>query len=327
MKNVFAVVLFFVSSAALAEVHSYTIPRIGATKEQCEKVESWVVSRFANLAEASVLTHGCEFNPHRTYDLVIEYSRSVAAKLVTTYDEYAYVNALYDTAEDCAAHYDEDMATFKEATGIEPLIAYCIHDRRDPEADNGWTMRIDGFGKPKLSPRHLARDFFNGINGDVASLKTGLKTTLDAYGAKYTKVNIKATPNRAIIHAMYYSANKLPIVQYSEGQFKSLEACEKNREEMREVFARAGGETAIFFCGGSTYTSKIYIYTAGLVMQPLATTLTSIKFETMEACEARRDETETAWRDGLEKNVVGSVCAIEDAVTREFVRMRMFWLD
>jgi len=62
-------------------------------------------------------------------------------------------------------------------------------------------------------------------------------------------------------------------------------------------------------------------------MQPLATDVTSVKYDTVEGFEAKRSEAEAAWRDGLEKNVVGSVCAIEDAVTYEFFRMRMFWLD
>jgi hypothetical protein len=58
-----------------------------------------------------------------------------------------------------------------------------------------------------------------------------------------------------------------------------------------------------------------------------ATDVTSVKYDTMEACEAKRSKAEAAWRDGLEKNVVGAVCAIDDAVTHEFFPIRMFWLD
>jgi hypothetical protein len=315
------------ATASQSEVHSYTIPRVAATAEQCGQVENWVVERFANLADAKVINHGCERNSYRTFDLVIEYAKAVKANLVSTFDEHSYVNALYQTLEDCVADRDVAAATFKEATGLEPLIAYCLHDRRDPEVDNGWTMRIDGFGKPRLVPQHLARDFYNGINGDVQSLEVNLKNTLEAYGASNVKTRIRASSNRAIVHALYYANKRLPILQYSEGRFKTMESCERNRDEMREIFSAAGGQSAIFFCGGSTYTSAVYLYTAGVTMQPLATDLTSVKYDTMEACEAKRSETESSWRDGLEKNVVGSVCAIEDAVTYEYVRMRMFWLD
>jgi hypothetical protein len=315
------------ASAARAEVHSYTLPRIAATTEQCQQVEGWVVERFARLAEAKVINHGCERNSHRTFDLVIEYAKPVQAKLVSTYDDHAYVNALYEKADDCVADRDTAAATFQAATGIEPLVAYCLQDRRDPEVDNGWTMRIDGFGVAKLSPQHLSRDFYNGINGDVSALEATLKSTLEGYGASHVKTRIRAGANRAIVHGMYYAAKRLPILQYSEAQFKNMESCQKNRQEMLDVFTAAGGQSLIFFCGGSSYTSKVYMYTAGVVMQPLATDVTSVKYDTMEACEAKRSEAEAAWRDGLEKNVVGSVCAIEDAITYEFFRMRMFWLD
>lgn len=330
-RNLMGTILLGLASSSISlaqsEVHSYTIPRVAATEAQCQEVASWVVERFARLADARVIANGCERNPHRTFDLVIEYSKPVEANLVTTFDEDAYVNALYDTAEACAASRDRDMATFKSATGLEPLIAYCIQDRRDPELDNGWSMRIDAFGKAKLSPQHLARDFYNGINGDVKSLEGTLKSALETHGAKSVQVKIKTTSNHSIVHALYYAARKVPMLQYSEGRFANLENCEKYRDEMSRIFTNAGGQSAIFFCGSSTYSATVYMYTAGVVMQPLATELTSMKYSTVEACEAKRAETEDAWRDGLSKEVVGSVCAMEDAVTYDYVRMRMFWLD
>lgn len=315
------------SASSQADVHTYTIPRVAATAEQCGQVESWVVERFAKLADAKVINHGCERNAYRTYDLVLEYAKPVEANLVTTFDDDAYVNALYETADECVAQRDAETSKFRESTGLEPLIAYCIHDRKDQEVDNGWTLRIDGFGKPNLSPQHIARDFYNGIHGDVKSLEAALVSTLEAYGAKNTKTRIRATSNRSIVHAMYYAEKRLPILQYSEGRFKSFDSCERYQNVMRDIFSAADGQSAIFFCGGSTYSSTVYMYTAGVVMQPLATDLTSVKYETIEACEAKRSETESSWRDGLEKNVVGSVCAVEEAVTYDYVRMRMFWID
>jgi hypothetical protein len=318
-----------VSAAAFAQVdvHSYRLPRVATTVEQCQQVESWVVERFARLADAKVINHGCERNSYRTFDLVIEYSKSVQANLVTTFDEHSYVNALYETADQCVAQRDAEMATFQASTGLEPLLAYCLSDRRDPEIDNGWTLRIDGFGKPKLSPQHMARDFYNGINGNVDALEATLRSTLEAYGAQNVKTRVRATTNRSIVHAMYYAAKRLPIIQYSEAQFKTVQSCESYRDEMRDVFAAASGQSAIFFCGGSSYTTTVYMYTAGIVMQPLATDLTSVKYGSLEECESKRAETEASWRDGLEKNIVGSVCSSEGLDTYDSIRMRMFWLD
>jgi hypothetical protein len=327
LKLFFAVSLPLASSAAMAEIHTYKVPRIGATEERCKEAESWIVDRFAQLAEAAILNHGCEVNPSRTFDLVIEYAKPVAANLVTTFEEFDYVHGLYDSSEECAAHYDEDLATFKNQTGLEPLLAYCYREPLSEDMDNTWTMRIDGFGTPTKSPQHLARDFYHGINGDPSALASHLKETLESYGASGTKVKIKASANRATIHAFYYAEKALPIVHFSEGQFSNLQLCEGYRDQMREVFARAGGQSVVFFCGGSSYASTVSVYTAGIVMQPLATDLTSVKYSTFDACEAKRAVTEAAWRNGLQKNVIGSICSIEDAFTYNYVRMRMFWVD
>ena len=330
MRNVsklFVLTSFVVSSAALAEIHTYKIPRIGATEAACQQAESWMVEKFATLADASVLNHGCEINPSRTFDLVIEYAKPTVANLVSTYEEFDYVHGLYATAEECVAHYDEDMAIFKNQTGLEPLFAHCVKEPLSEDLHDIWIMRIDGFGTPKKSPQHIAKDFYHGLVGDVNQLASHLKTTLEGAGAADTKVMIKASSSRATVHAMFYSERSLPIVHYSEGQFTTLQACESYRDQMREVFARADGQSAIYFCGGSPYTSKVSVYAAGIVMQPMATELTSIKYNSPEACEAKRAETETAWRNGLQKNVIGSICSIEDAITYDHVRMRMFWLD
>jgi hypothetical protein len=113
--------------------------------------------------------------PLRAYQLE-QLSRAVRS----TYDDHYYVKALYEKADDCVADRDASAATFQAATGIERLIAYCIHDRCDADVDNGWAMRIDGFCQAKLSLQHVARDFYSGIHGDVNVLELELKTTLKA---------------------------------------------------------------------------------------------------------------------------------------------------
>ena len=171
------VFMMMLASSAYAEIHTYKIPRIAAKEQGCQEAEQWIVPKFAQLADATVLNHGCEINPSRSYDLVIEYAKPTAANLVSTYDEYDYVHGLYNSAEDCTAHYDEDLAIYKQATGLEPLLAYCFLDRGGEDFESAWTMRIDGFGTPKLAPDHLAKDFYHGMNGDAAAYEETLKAT------------------------------------------------------------------------------------------------------------------------------------------------------
>ena len=327
LNSFFVAACLGLSSAAMAEIHTYKIPGFASTEKSCKETDSWLAERFARLADASVLSHGCEMNASRTYDLVIEYAKPVAANLVSTFAEYDYVHGLYDSAKDCVAHQNEDVAIFNKQTGLEALFSYCYQEPISEDMDRLWTMRIDGFGAPKKSPRHLSEDFSYGISGDISALTTHLKSTLEIYGAADAKVKITSTPDRATIHAFYYSEKSLPIVHFNDGRFKSIQECENYRDDMREVFARAGGQSAIFFCGTSPYLSTVLLYTAGTVTEPLATEFTTVKYGSLSACEAKRVETEATWRNDAHKNIVGSLCSLEEDIASEHTRMRMFWLE
>lgn len=314
------------ASPALAAMHSYKLPKVAATLEQCQQVEEWAVERFSRLAEAAVLSHGCERNPSRTYDLVIDYEKAIEAPLVSTYDEYNLVHGLYATVESCQENIESDLVTFREATGIEPLIGYCFKDRPSDSIDQ-WELRIDGFGSPRLAPQHIAADFFDTIHGPVEQIAATLEQQLAESGAFAPKAKITADADRSAIYVLYYARQRLPIVTYSDAKFLNMEACENQRAAMSDIFSKAGGNTLVYLCGSNRYTSRISLYSSGIVTQPLATELTSVNYESFSACEEKRAATEATWRNRANKNVVGSLCAIEDNLIREFVRMRMFWLD
>lgn len=320
--------LMLVSSAALAEVHVYKLTQIAQTEAVCQQTENWIVEKFARLADATVLNHGCEMNASRAYDLLIEYANPMAVNVVSTYDELDHVHGLFDSSASCEAHYDQDLAIFKNQTGLEPLLAYCFRERLVGADQDSWTMRIDGFGTPKKSPQHVSKDFYYPISGDMDAYRRELQSALEAFGAADVNIRISNGANHATVHAMYYAEKRLPLVVYNEGTFSSLQSCERYRETMREIFAKADGRSAMYFCGTIPYTGIYNLYAAGLVMQPLATDVTSIKYGSFESCEAKRAETEAAWRTGLNKNVVGSICAMEDILSFDrTVRIRMFWLD
>ena len=326
--QVFALLSLSSASTALAEMHTYSIARIAQTEARCQEAESRIVDKFARLAEATVLSHGCEMNTSHTFDLVIEYAKPTAANLVTTFDEFDYVQGLYDSADECVAHYKEDKVTFLNQTGLEPLFAYCFQDPRANDRDGSWIMRIDGFGMPKNFPQHMSKDFYYAMNGDLNDIGRQLKEALTAFGAADVKVKIKSNNGRSSFHALYYADHKVPMFQYADGQYTSMQVCESYRDQMREVFARADGQSALYFCGQDPYSLKVHGFSAGLVLQPLASEVASVKYRSFDACEAKRAETELAWRGVLNRNIVGSICAMEyDLLDSDVVRMRVFWLD
>jgi hypothetical protein len=318
----------FWSSTAKAATHSYKIPKIAETKEHCQVVERSIVDQFSVRADASILSHSCQQNLSGSFDLVIEYVRPALLNLVSTYKEFGAVHGLYESAEECAAHYDQEKNTFKVQTGIEPLIAYCFKDSMQSDPLTLWAMRIDGFGDPKKSPRHISKEFYHNIVDDIGVLESELVSALEAFGADGTNVKIVANDRHAKLYAMYYAEKDLPIIEYNQGQFSNIESCEQNRDIMQEIFAKSGGRSAIYFCGAMPYSSTYYVYSLGLIIQPLASDLSTLRYQDFADCEAQRSEAEVAWRNDLRKNVVGSLCSMDNPfVFERFFRMRIFWLE
>jgi hypothetical protein len=162
----------------------------------------------------------------------------------------------------------------------------------------------------------------------VAAYEVQLKAALEAFGGKNIRVMIRSHNNRASVHAMYYAEKHLQLFLYIEGHFQNLQSCESYRDKMSEIFRKAGGQSALYFCRNMPYISDYAMFSVGLVLEPLASKVSSAKFSSFAACEAKREETEMAWKNGLQKNVVGSVCAMEDTLTMDnFFSMRIFWLD
>ena len=140
-------------------------------------------------------------------------------------------------------------------------------------------------------------------------------------------VKVFSDTGNTSVMAQYYAVRKLPILEYSDGFITTLSDCERYRDVMREIYARAGGQSAIYFCAGGAEVSKKRIYSVGLVSQPLASELATVKYQTQAACEAKRASTEETWRLSLGRDVVGSVCAVEWLASPSEVSMRLFWVE
>lgn len=329
MKIVLPTIASFALAAtsANAAIHHYRIPQVSHSQQWCEANDQPVATRFAEVTNSKILSHGCEQNPGRSWDMVIEYARASAPTLVTNYSEFDSVHGLYESQADCMARRDDDVNTFREATGLEPVVAYCYRDYLQDHDDDSWTLRMDAFGSAKLHPQIFSRQLYRTSNIDADATEASIKATLTAFGATGANARITGGRDRTSIMVSYYAAKELSLVEYYEGYFRSDAHCESYRNELREIYAQAGGQTAAFFCVGNSYSEYRRIFTVGVVTEPLATEVTAVKYHTFEACEAKRAETEEAWRTGLDRNIVGSICAVEEVITSSGVSMRMFWTE
>jgi hypothetical protein len=322
-----ALMVMATAPSAMAGTGTYRLGQVAASIDACNELKASLVKKFPQSSRSQVLSDVCERNYGGTFDVVIEYTGLAASLLVSTYNEGADVHGLFATAEECEASRMDRISQFSHATGLDPFVAYCFRDRQREQLDKLFTLRIDAFGKPKLKPYSFARHIYTSSNVNPEADESGFENALMALGASAVDVKIYKDTSNTSVMAQYYASRRLPLLEHSDGFVTTLADCERYRDVMREIYARAGGQSAIYFCAIGTEAAKSRIYSVGLVSQPLASELATVKYQTQAACEAQRAATEETWRLRLGRDVVGSVCALEWLASPTEVSMRLFWVE
>jgi len=327
LATLLSLVCALMAPPAMAVTGTYRLGQVAASIDVCNELKASLVKKFPQSSRSQVLSDVCERNHGGSFDIVIEYTGLAASLLVSTYNEGADVHGLFATAEECEASRTDRISEFSGATGLDPFVAYCFRDRQREQLDKFFTLRIDAFGKAKLKPYNFARHIYNSSTVNPEADESGFENALMALGASAVDVKIFKDTGNTSVMAQYYASRRLPLLEHSDGFLPTLADCEKYRDVMREIYARAGGQSAIYFCAIGTEATKSRMYSVGLVSQPLASELASVKYQTQAACEAQRAATEEMWRLRLGRDVVGSVCALEWLASPTEVSMRLFWVE
>jgi len=320
-------ILISISDSLLASTQTYQLTDVANTIEQCQQMRANLVERFPIAARSKVLSSACEKSFSNSYNVLIEYVGMASTLLVSNYDEGADVHGLYATREECEAGVEVAALEFQQLTSIAPFIAYCFRDLRREGVDKYFTLRIDGFGKTTIKPYSFARHFYDAsqFNTDVAA--QNFSEVLTAFGAQGVGVKFYTDAQNTSFMVSYYASQKLPLSIYSDAFLPSEVACESYRSVMNDVYSRAGGRLATYFCAGSRDSQTRRIISVGLTTEPLASELATLKYGTYQDCDKDRAALEESFRNSLGPNVVGSVCGVEWLSSpTEFVT-RIFWIN
>jgi hypothetical protein len=320
-------ILISLSESLLASPQTYLLTDAAKTIEQCQQLRANLVERFPMAARSKVLSSSCEKSFSNSYNVLIEYVGMASTLLVSNYDEGADVHGLYATREECEAGVEAAVSEFQQLTSIDPFVAYCFRDLRREGVDKYFTLRIDGFGKATLKPYTFARHFYDAsqLNTDVAA--QNFSAVLAAFGAQGVGVKFYTDAQNTSFMVSYYAAQKLPLSIYSDAFLPSEVACESYRPVMNDVYSRASGRLATYFCAGSRESQTRRIISVGLTTEPLASELATVKYGTYQDCDQGRAALEESFQNSLGLNVVGSVCGVEWLSSpTEFVT-RIFWVN
>ena len=319
--------MFFLSSSAFATIKNHELPQFTRTLHECETLKAGVLHRFQKIAGAEPLSAICFENPGRSFNLTIQYNHDSVINAISTYNQFGNPSGLFVTHEACVAALAAEQETFQKATGLEPVAAYCFSDYHQETRVNAWTLRIDSFGEPRLKPFTFSRHFYDPIVSESANPEARFSEVLTAFGAVGIRTIVRRGPSSSDLFLSYYASRELPFFIYDRGYFNGPNHLNPYLSEFSEIYARAGGQMAAEFALHSSYSDYWSIFAIGTVLEPLTSHASDIHFSSLESCESERAKTENNWRNTLGKNVVGSVCAIEDVLFGSRYSMRIFWLE
>jgi hypothetical protein len=325
----FLALLFAMSlpHALMAGTQVYKVTDAAKTIEQCQQIRAGLVERFPAVAHSKVTASSCEKSFSGAYSILIEHVGPASTSLVSNYDEGADVHGLYQNLEDCEANVETAKSEFEQMTTVAPFVAYCFRDLRREGVDKFFTLRIDGFGKPTLKPFSFARHFYDGSNLDTDAAAQYFRSAITALGARGVGIRFYSDAQNTSLMVSYYAERRLPLSIYSDAFLPDEVSCERYRNVMNEVYSRAGGRLATYFCAGNRDQQTRRMISVGLTTEPMASEVSLVKYPALGDCDIGRSSLEESYRNSLSLNVVGSVCAVEWLSSPTEYVTRIFWID
>lgn len=288
----------------------YTLTRYPKTDEPCVDAARRVAEAFSAAAGVPVLRSYCVEEAGGTYALKVVYEAESARRPVTTLDRVhpdAGFGAFKERAA-CEAALPAEGAAFKAATGLEPVAAYCLAG--GPSDRRTWSMRIDGFGEPALSPRSRTLAVFTRLEGaSEAAFLGGIKAELAAQGVDARFVAWRPTFGYAELSVSYYAKDRLELPFSEPVRVDTAEQCREALGEVRGWTASRSPAPLALYCGRSMTGWEVawmFKDAPSLKAEPAAKA-----YRSRAECLKDRAAVVEHQRSALGRSVAGAVCSYD----------------
>ena len=330
--------LLYISALAATTVHAntsgpnlrdYKVIQITPTLAGCNATRAAVEARFVAITGLKTLGSNCVENPGHSADLSLEYVVSEKdPTFVSTFRDSPLAHGLYLSKESCNAALPKQVSDFEANTGLKSLVAFCFKDYRQWNEDTSWTLRIDSFGTAKLQPFAIPEHRFGNLSAaDLSAQQLALTAHLSALNAVSPNVAIWSNGSSTFIMMLYYAKAKLPLTTYELGLAKTEADCRALQPRIQDIVAKATGTIGVYMCLKTQFGHGVEIFVLASTMGPLANMLSELPYNTIAECDKERPAIEQKWHDVLNRNVVGSLCTMENLTGDYKVQMRLFWLE
>jgi hypothetical protein len=291
-----------VSSAFAATQPTYSFSyqaRIPATSQSCEEEAKDLASRISANADVSNAVGTCkgvvlakfDGTEARLYSLALTYN---SKNYTTVYS--AAIGGLYDitsttgemgsfaTYSECVEQIGVQSDRFEDATNLPVLAAYCSPVN---VYHGGYILNVDGYGRPARTLR-VVHPYF-GVSE--------LKKLFTSYG-----VVIVRTEGDAVY---FYADSNFAFNQASFGLFAEEADCEKQLDDVKNLFAAMGAKTTLARCRHDETTFGTYeMIGAGDLRWGLMAASRPTQYYSLDECLGSRADELAQYG----KNAYGALC-------------------
>ncbi len=310
IKNcVFAVALAAVSGTAAADLgFEYRVNRVADKIEDCEPIAVRVAAQFTRATGRAVISSTCDAYVPWQQDVLIHYAGETRLPVVSTWDEWAHRQGMYQTYAQCAADLANESATFQRLTGLTPVVAYCYSESSLSETPNRWVSRVDGLGISPMQAFTIEQSIYGVPIQSLDDIADSVARSVETFGLRETRLIADSDGYSARITLRFYAPRRPPlnIVRYTS--YVNPSACLAGVSELSDVLEAAGGTLIDSFCVRKDFSEVTELYSLVHVRGPFERRMIEGRYASMQSCRADRERLIRVLRESQGLDPAGAIC-------------------
>ncbi len=298
------------AGTARSATFQYVVKHVPSDQGDCHQLASALGDQVHTVTGVKVRRAICTVANEYGYNFLVEYEADQKLELITTADPLAGIDSgggIYETLAACRADLPAELARFKAATQLTPVISYC---GIDPYSDQPYAIKIDAFGTPVAAPIVGDWNFFGlpiGITGP--ELEVAVRAGLTARGIDASYVKYKEAAYDGVLVAAFYASEPVSTRDLDVAYTDTAAQCLATVREARAVFRNFGdGGVLTTLCSYDQTLERYNVTTLTVNAAGLTATPAVERFAGFEACAGAKAELTRRYRDDIGRPVIGSVC-------------------
>lgn len=326
MKQILLLGLFLsLVAQATSGFHNYDVKNFPKGETSCLEEASQLAEKVRIHAGVSIYRSDCLRDGEKNMDLRVTYVAEEKLPVVTTVNKLSVTDGgLFRTEESCVSDLPSEIANFKDATNLNPVISFCSRlNHPSPYSFLPVAQVIESLGESK-NQSFIENVFISGrVVGKAKILQPELTKGIEAMGLIFPMVVFdRDTIGLIKLKVRYYGPKYVYLTLTEELHYQEPEHCLAQIPEAKRVLSLAKEPTGGVFCIEDFSRGATLSYLVKGYMKSIQHELAPDTYSSLQDCFLDRDRMIAFYQESLKRDVFGALCD-HDFKAKRF-RMHVF---